>query len=167
MREIRTFAKRNHVQIDESMAIVEYLEGSHFQVSVPSTALNQVDQNNLPASIPVAVVYFSNSIRNSSNNEEIPRGVYLLEVVKKDDRMTTLLKQDHKIIAKGGVYPPCDKGEEASINNTFKQRSLNTTTKSLVCPTRCTFFIMYCQVEYPGGLCGGQFYFCGVCFGFW
>lgn len=81
--------------------------------------------------------------------------------------MVSQLIQNNEVIAEGDVHPPCNNGEEASIGGPAISSYSEKNNSMVPCPTRCTLFIMYCQVEYGGGYCGGQFYFCGLCFGFW
>ena len=169
MREIKQVAKQHNLKIDTKQAIVEYLNGIHYQVSVPSASLSQIKKDQVDKSLDVAVIYISEPIFDGTTGAEIPKGTYLLRMVKTAEGAVSQLIQNNNVIAQGGVHPPCHKGEEASLRNTptLSSYASNNNNSTLVCGSHCTFFVLYCQIEYSGGYCSDQYYFCGGCFGFW
>ena len=139
----------------------------HYQISIPSASLRDVKKEQGDKPVNVAVIYISTPIFDKVTNKEIPKGSYLLRMVNSAEGPVSQLIKNNKVIAQGDVHPPCNNGETASINGPTLSSYSSNNGSAPACASRCTFFILYCQIEYSGGYCSEQLYFCGGCFGFW
>src|SRR5690606_35114768 len=133
MREIKQVAKQNNLKIDTRQTIVEYLDGAHYQISVPSASLSKNQKEQVDKPLDVAVIYISSPIFDINTNEEIPKGSYLLRMVNTADGMVSQLIQNNKVIAEGDVHPPCNKGEEASISGPALSSYSSNNSNTLAC----------------------------------